>query len=491
MKGKLLQQQNLTQQQRLTPMQVQFVRMLEMTGPELEQTVKRSLEEMPALERADDVTPETPTTTDESAYDGDSAFNETAEQLQMADYSNDEEIPSYRLNVSNASPDEPSFTPQTADTGETLFDILESQLSELDLPEPDRALADYIIGNFDDNGYLTRPIQSIADDVAFNLGIDVSAEHLQNILDAIRTLDPAGVGATDLRDCLLLQADRRPASQSVEDARTILRRHFELFAHRHFERLAETTGFDRQRLEQAVKVITRLDPKPGNVASDSDFENRSRQIVPELELTTDGGNMTLTLLDNIPELTIAGTFASDPEPGKGKSARALADAVLFVRNRREEASLFIKTLKLRQQTLFNVASAIVGFQRQFFLTGDKTTLRPMGLKDIATATGYDLSVISRATATKYILTPTGVYPLKFFFNEKTASGSGADDATFHTVAEAIRHLIDTEDKSAPLSDEALTQALAKDGFDIARRTVAKYRERLGFPVARLRRQLTD
>lgn len=483
MKGTLAQHQTLSQLQRLTPMQVQFVRMLEMTGPELEHEVERQLEEMPALERAD-ATATTGETSDEDT------FQESAEDLQMADYAREEEIPSYRLNT-QAAPADNDFIPQTSDSGETLMELLERQLPELNLNDHDRTLAQYIIGNIDGNGYLRRPAEAIAYDIAVSTGEDISQDHIELLLNKIRTLDPAGVAATDLRQCLLLQLERMEPTKPIADATTIIRDYFDLFAKRHFDRIAAAANMTEHQIQEAVRVITRLNPKPGNVADESDFEHRSRQIVPEIELNIIDDKLTLSLLDNIPELTIAETFTKDPDTKGVTSQRARNEAATFIRSRREEAATFIKVLKLRQQILFNVAKAIVDFQRDFFLTGDKTALKPMGLKDIAAATGYDLSAVSRATATKYILCPTGIYPLKFFFNEKSASADGTDNATYHTISEAIRRLVEAEDKSAPLSDDSLTSLLSAQGFNIARRTVSKYRERLGYPIARLRRGISD
>lgn len=476
MQTALSQQQNLTQQQRLTPMQVQYVQMLEMTGPELERRIDEALDEMPALERAD-------------AGHDDQTFGETAEELQRADYGSDEDVPDYRLSARNASPDDAAPSYQIAQDSDTLPEMLRRQLSEHDLTPLEKLVAEYIIGNLDSNGYLHRSPQSISDDVAMAYGVEVTATDVKRVIDLIRTLEPAGVGATDLRDCLLLQVDRLPRSVDTIMAHTILADHFDAFAKKHYDTLSNAMGIDRGSLRDAVDLIVRLNPKPGNVAADSAMESRAKQIVPEFEVTVEGEEITLTLLSNSPDLCISETFAADPAVTPGN--RRESEAATFVRTRRDEAATFIKTLQMRQQTLYDVMKAIVDIQRDFFLTGDESLLRPMILRDISERTGYGLSVISRATASKYVLCPTGVYPLKFFFNENPVTDRNDTDnpTTLHRVNDAIRRLIAAEDKRNPLSDESLTELLAAEGLTLARRTVAKYRERLGYPVGRLRKTL--
>lgn len=486
MKPTLQQQQDLKQLQRLTPMQVQFVRMLEMTGPEIEGEVSRALEEMPALERADDDISSSPAETD---YADNDTFDETPEQVQLADYRNDDEIPSYMLAAHNRSVNDEYHSPVAVNDEMTLGEYLTQQLSELTLMPRQLDIAGYIIGNLDNNGYLKRSPEAIADDITITESVETEPSQVREVLDIIRSLDPPGVGAVDLRDCLLLQLRRKPASVEVVTAREIVTHYFDLFTKKHYDKLAEQLGIDNERLADAVEVISRLNPKPGNQLNDSAIESTGRQIVPEFQIDIDSGNrLNVTLLNNIPELTLSQSFSLDASMPSGLTQRQRNEAVTFIRSRRDEAQAFIKTLQMRQSTLLNVMTAIADLQRDFFLTGDETRLRPMILKDVAAKTGYDLSVISRATASKYVMAPSGIYPLKFFFNERPTSD---DDITSHQITDAIRNIIAEEDKNSPHPDETIAAMLAKKGFNIARRTVAKYREKLGLPVARLRRELTD
>lgn len=477
MKPTLQQQQELKQLQRLTPMQVQFVRMLEMTGPELEGEVNRALDEMPALEIAENqgVTP-----------DNDD-FNETAEQVQLADYGNDDDIPSYMLDARNRSVNDTYYAPVAVNDELTLAEDLSRQLSELPLSPRQLTIANYIIGNLDSNGYLKRTPEAIADDITFTESVETEAAEVSEVIDIIRTLDPAGVGAVDLRDCLLLQLNRRQPTVEVITAREIITHYFDLFSKKHFDRLADLLGIDTERLTAAVDIISRLNPKPGNQLNDSAIEHSGRQIVPELQVEIDSdNNLTVSLLNNIPDLALSRSFSLDTPMSATLTPRQRTDAATFIRTRRDEAQAFIKTLQMRQSTLLNVMTAIASLQRDFFLTGDETRLHPMILKDVAAVTGYDLSVISRATASKYVLAPSGIYPLKFFFNERPKAD---DDVTSHQIIDAIKTIISQEDKRSPLPDETIAAMLSEKGFNIARRTVAKYRERLGLPVARLRKTI--
>lgn len=463
--------------QRLMPMQVQFVRMLEMTGPEIEAEVQRALEEMPALEVADNP----------SSERDDAAFNETAEQVQLADYRNEDEVPSYMLEARNRSVNDTYYTPTAVNDELTLSEELTRQLSELTLSPRQLNIANYVIGNLDSNGYLKRSPQSIADDITVNESVETDASEVAEVVDVIRHLDPPGVAAVDLRDCLLLQLQRKQPTVEVITAREIVTHYFDLFSKRHFEKLAEQLGIANDRLMAAIDVISRLNPKPGNQLNDSAIERTGRQIVPELQVDFDAdNNLTVSLLNNVPELALSKSFSADAPVNASLTSRRNNDAAAFIRTRRDEAQTFIKTLQLRQSTLLNVMTAIASLQRDFFLTGDETRLRPMILKDVAALTGYDLSVISRATASKYVLAPSGIYPLKFFFNERPKAD---DDITSHQIMDAIKKLIEGEDKRSPLPDETITKELAQNGYNIARRTVAKYRERLGIPVARLRKTL--
>lgn len=472
----LSQEQKL--QQRLTPMQVQFVRMLEMTSPELEEEVRRTVDENPALEVADN--------DNNVSIDSDGeTFNESAEDMQLADYRSEDDIPTYRLDAHNRSADDVYYEPLAVSSDDTIIESLSSQLAEMELTDKQQMIAQYIIGNLDDNGYLTRSLLQMCEDLTFQGGIDVSMPQVKEVFEVVRTLDPAGIGAIDLRDCLLLQLRRRESSPQIILATEIIADYFDLFSKMHYDRLCSILNISRSQLKDAMAEIRTLNPKPGGVITGSIADERSRHIIPEFSVDVDGENITLTLLNNIPELQIEQTFVED-NIDMSTVSRQEREAQAFIKQKRDEAKGFMQVLKKRQETLYRVMSAIVKIQRDFFLTEDESLIRPMILKDIEALTGYDLSVISRATASKYVATQRGVYPLKLFFNERPKDD---DDTSLHEIQAVLKEIIDNENKHKPLSDEAITAELVGRGYDIARRTVAKYRERLGLPVARLRKTL--
>ena len=466
----------LRQQQTLAPMQLQLVRMLEMNGAEVEDEVMRMLDDNPALEIAEPAADE--------ASDEQKEFGETADQLQLADYGSEDEIPSYRLGLNNHSADDRHYEPVATTSGQSLYDYLLSQLAEdSSLTDRQMEIARFIIGNIDSNGYLEQTPGAMVDDLAISEGLDVSQQEMKEVLDKVRSLDPAGVGAIDLRDSLLLQLRRLPSTPVAETATEIVRDYFDLFSLMHFDRIASLMGVDRDRLKEGVDLIRTLNPKPGALISGDD-DDRTRHISPDFYVEPEGDRLVLTMPGRIPHLQIEQSFASDAPVSRRQPGGE--DANLFIRQKRDEARMFMKVLEMRRETLFRVMSAIMQWQRDFFMTGDRTRLRPMVLKDIAAVTGDDLSVISRVTTGKYVATPQGVFSLKSLFNEHRPGG---DDSTAETVIQRLREIIESEDKSHPLSDEAITRQLTEEGIVIARRTVAKYRERLGIPVGRLRRKV--
>ena len=469
-------------QQRLTPLQVQFVKMLEMTGPEVEDEVQRVLDENPALERCDNDERDNNLTEDSTEV-----FNESAEEIQLADYRDEDEIPSYRLEARNYSADDKYYEPVAVDSSDTLIESLNAQLMEYDLDDTELAIAQYIIGNLDDNGYMTRDLTAICDDLAFNAGIDVPLSLIKNMFEIVRGLEPAGVAAIDLRDCLLLQLKRKERNNLNDIATDIITNYFDLFSKRHYDRLCNSLNISSEKLREVVSVITSLNPKPGSILTGG-VSDSTRHIIPDfsIEVDDDNGNITLTLLNRIPELQIEETFSEKACEIPQNATRSQREAAAFIKQKRDEASGFIKILKMRQETLYRVMKAIVKIQHEFFLSDDESKIKPMILKDISAITGQDLSVISRATTGKYVMTQRGIYPLKLFFNERPTDD---DDTSSHEILAALKDIIANENKRRPLSDEAITNALGEQGYNIARRTVTKYRERLGLPVARLRKEL--
>lgn len=467
MKEQLSLDTSFRQQQRLTPLQVQFVRMLEMNTPEIEETVRRALDEMPALEVKEGSEDEEPVLTTSIEHSS-------------------EDLPGYRYRIYNHSADDSTFDPVSiaGDHPETLMEVLASQVGVSDLDSTGRHIAAQIIGNIDDNGYITRDLESIALDVADAYGCDVTADDVDAVWQKIRHMDPPGVGAVDLRDCLLLQLRVLRPSQAVDDATEMVSHYFDIFSKKQYERLRSAMGIDETRLRDAIDVIRHLNPKPGAAyASGAPSDDTPRHVVPDFAVEVDGDRLVLSSLNHLPELQIEKTFDADT-PISSRSVRD--DVNLFIRSKRNEAQEFIRILSMRQETLYRVMQAIVKIQREFFLTGDETLIKPMILKDISNLTGYGLSVISRATSGKYVATTHGIYPLKMLFNERPKDDSNISS---HRIQSAIKQLIEKEDKRSPLSDDAITSRLVEQGFNIARRTVAKYRERLGFPVARLRKEI--
>ena len=478
MNDRLQLSSELRQQQTLTPMQVQFVRLLEMNAAAIEDEVQRRLDENPALEVAEPA---------ESGH-ADDSFNETAEDLQRADYRDEDDMlplpASSRHGVSEDAESVSSILENSAADEETLADMLLRQLSESDVADADtRAYAEFIIGNLDSGGRLTRTLTDIADDISVETGTEVSRADLLPAFELVRSFDPAGVCAIDLRDCLLLQLRRMDGGNpDVALARLIVDRYFDLLAGRRYDRLAQRVKATATTLDRALAIIRSLDPYPGSSAAS--VSDRAQHITPDLVVEPDyddptGHRFLVSLSQRVPELTVA-QWVNTGE-GNDRRTPALDQADAFMRSRGREARDFIELLKRRNDTLLAVMRTIVDMQSEFFRTEDPATIKPMILREVAERIGRDISVVSRATAGKYVSMPGGVYPLKMFFNEAPTDQA---DISARSIQEAIRRLIEGEDKRAPLSDDAITARLAAQGLDIARRTVAKYREQMGFTNSR-------
>ncbi len=475
-KESLRQVQQQALQQRLNIQNVALGRLLEMNMVQFEDEVRRELDDNPALELKNG---ETDKETDD--------FNETPEQLQLADYADADDIPYYKLEALNHEAGGTAFDPASVmpDDSDSVLDILLRRLSnETELQPDELNVARYIIGNLDSNGYLTRSLEDIADDMAINEGIEVSRNKLIKAFEAVRALEPAGIGAIDLRDCLLLQLERLEPTPEVLTSILIIKDNFELFAKKHYDRLGNAVGASASDLERALRLIQSLNPKPA--ASLAGTPDSSPHIIPDFILDYDATTelFTVSLSGRQPDLGIEESFSATHQAG----GRGNSEADAFIKKKRDEATSFIKLAEMRGATLLAIAKTIVSKQSAFFASGDPAEIRPMILKDISAVTGLDISIISRAVAGKYILAPHGVYPLKYLFNERSSASS---DTSSLEILEAIKKLINNEDKSSPLTDQELTEKLQASGYDIARRTVAKYRERLGYPVGRLRKQFSQ
>ncbi len=461
-------------QQRLSPQQIQGIKLLELATLQLEQRVKQEMEENPVLEE------------EEREPDSDEGAG-----LTLEDYiRNEESASSYKLKVNNASKDDERRSP-TLSQGMSLQEFLFEQLAYHNLSEREMAIARFVIGTLDDDGYLRRPTASIADDLAFTQGIEASDAEIDRVVGIIQTLDPAGIGARNLGECLIIQLRAlREQTPAVRLAITILADHYEAFVKKHYERMMRRLGVTEEEFRAALDEIVRLNPKPTNGYSD-ESSAAAPNIVPDFLLEYANGNFDLQLASRgVPDLRINNNYLRMAERAMNSAEQSEADkeALQFIRQKIESAKWFISAIKQRQETLMKTMRAILQFQYDYFVEGDEAKLRPMILKDIADATGFDISTISRVVNSKYIQTHFGVFQLKYFFSEGLLTESGEEVSTREIkriLADAIEH----EDKRDPLTDEALMDTLTAKGYRIARRTVAKYREMLGIPTSRLRKEL--
>lgn len=466
--------------QRLSPRQVQFVRLLEMNGPEIEDEVRRQLDDNPALEVVESA--------DMQTENSDETYEVSNEPYDDSINTDPDDDPADYMKAGHASTST-DFAPQIADDSEDLYNYLTLQLGQIELPRLTHYIAQYIIGNIDENGYLTRSLSEMSDDISISTGVDITYQQITEAYNVVKSLDPPGVGAVDLRDCLLTQLRRlKPQTEDIKIAIDIIEHNFDLLSKKHYDRLRAQLDVSSTEMRRAINLIKSLNPKPGSGIAPSQTMLRQSHITPDVMLDfRDDNKATVSLTTTLPQLQVERSFVTDPEEApnlSGAAAQAAKQAQAFVKLKREEAESFIGALKQRSSTLLTVTEAIARLQSEFFLTGDTSKLRPMILKDIANITGLDLSVISRAVSGKYVATDIGVFPLKMFFNEPSNDDT---EISTHKILHDLKNIIDREDKRHPLSDEALKEELDKIGYKLARRTVTKYREKLGLPIGRLRK----
>jgi len=476
--------------QKLSPQQIQMIKLLEVPTIQIEQRIKKELEENPALEEGpeDENIPEGETEDDEP---GD-AENTDDEEFTLDDYINDEdEIPEYKLQANNFSKDDDKNSEIPFSAGSSFHEHLESQLALRDLNEKQKLLGEYIIGNIDEDGYLRRELVNIVDDLAFLQNVTTNEEELAEVLKIIQDLEPAGVGARTLKECLLLQLERKETSlPEVKLSQSIIENYFDEFSKRHYNKIVELMAISEDDLKAAIEEILKLNPKPGGEFSDS-FERIAQPIIPDfiLEHNEEGFDLHLNSR-NLPELRLSPAYSEMlQEYSRDKSnKKEMKEAVLFVKQKIDSARWFIDAIRQRHNTLLLTMNAILGYQKEYFADGDETKLKPMILKDVAEMTGLDISTVSRVANSKYIQTHFGIFPLKFFFSEGLQTDSGEEVST-REIKKILSDCVDNEEKRKPLTDDRLTKILQKKGYQIARRTVAKYREQLNIPVARLRKGL--
>lgn len=473
--------------QKLSPLQIQVIKLLEIPTTQLEQRIKEEMEVNPVLEYEGD-SPEPDAYGDEP----EPRENEREkDELSIDDYIHDEAIPAYKLQSRNYSRDD-KHEDIPFSTGTTFHEHLINQLGLRILDDRQAAIAEYIIGNIDEDGYLRREIEEIVDDLAFTQNLEVDEREALDILEIVHDFDPPGIGARDLQECLLLQIQRKDRSQpAIENAFQILKYHFEEFTRKHFDKIAKRLHIEDEELKEAMDEILRLNPKPGSSYSNP-LSKTVQHIIPDFILEVEDGQFQLMLNNrNLPELRISQTYNDmlvEYQANKKNQTREQKEAVMFVKQKLDSAKWFIDAIKQRQNTLLTVMNAILEYQQDYFVEGDETRMRPMILKDIADKTGLDISTISRVSNSKYIQTHFGIFPLKYFFSEGMQTDSGEEVST-REIKKILEECIGNEDKRKPLTDDRLAQILKEKSYNIARRTVAKYREQLNIPVARLRKEL--
>ena len=478
----LKQQLQLKLQQRLSPAQIQVIKMLEIPTLELEERIRQEIEENPALEEGVEKSEDSD---EQEDFNDDFDSNDTPD---FEEYMADDDIPDYKLIANNSSRDDKhEDIPFSA--GLTFHEFLSDQVGLLQLTDRERSLMDYIIGNIDEEGYLRRSPESMVDDIVFQAGVETTDEEMKRLVREVQQFDPAGVGAINLQECLILQLERREQTPDVINARKIITNFFEEFSKKLYDRIIRAMAITEVELKEALNQIVKLNPKPGNAWSGNVLEKTFSTIVPDFIIENDEGTLTVQLNNsNVPELRVSSTYNEmfrDFTSNKENQSREMKDAVMFAKQKIDAARWFIDAIKQRQQTLIATMTAIVNYQREFFIEGDETYLKPMVLKDIADITGYDISTISRVSSSKYAQTEFGIFPVKFFFSETMLNDSGEEIST-REIKKIMQECIDEEDKRAPINDDKLAEMLKEKGYNIARRTVAKYREQLNIPVARLR-----
>ena len=470
------QKQVLSLQQKLSPQQIQMIKLLELPAVQLEQRIKQEIEDNIVLEEEE-----------RSAEDEE----QPPQQISFDEYLREDDTPSYKSRINNFSKDDKQ-RPVYLTEGRSLQEYLVEQLGYRNLPERDMRLAVYLIGSIDEDGYLRRDLESVADDIAFTMGLETTAGELERLLGIIHELEPAGIGARDLRECLLLQMAQMPVNTRPRRlARKILTSYFDEFVKKHYEKLMARLQISEDDFRDAIAEIRHLSPKPGNLYAEGGTDT-TPYIIPDFILDYQDGRFNLSLNSyNVPEVRVNRRYMEMIREMVGSDGRVREkdkEAIQFVKNKIDSAKWFISAIKQRHDTLMRTLQTILDYQQEYFKDGDKSKLRPMILKDIADRTGLDVSTISRVVNSKYVQTQFGIILLKSLFSEAMQTDSG-EEVSSYEIKNILQQCIDEEDKRRPLTDETLMDILNSKGYRIARRTVAKYREMLGIPVARLRKQI--
>ena len=470
----LKQELGLKQVQKLSPLQIQTIKLIELPIQDLEQRIRKELEENPVL---DDETPES------KDEDGE----EQPREVSLSDIKEDDSIPDYKLRVNNYGKDErPEYN--TFSVKESFTQSLMEQLGFRNLSEHQHDIAAFIIGSLDEDGYLRRDIDSLVDDLAFRMNIETTPEEVEKMLHIIQEFDPPGIGARDLRECLLIQLKGLKQTPDVINAQRILTDWFQEFSNKHFQKIMTRLNLSQDEMKAAMARIVKLNPSPGGQIDDS-YNDQAQQIVPDFILSLENGELKLTMPRfSIPEIRINKKYADLLMDAANSSERQKKEAATFVKQKMDSAKWFVEALKQRHNTLLSTMQAIIDYQHDYFMDGDESHLKPMVLKDIASKTGFDISTISRVVNSKYIETHFGIFPLKYFFSEGLENQQGEEVST-RELKKVLQDFLDKEHKHKPLTDDELVTLMNEKGYKVARRTIAKYRDQLNIPKARLRKEL--
>ena len=469
--------------QKLSPQQIQLMKLIQLPTVAFEQRVLDEIDENPALDQ--DINEEKDDNIDQSEDENQII---EAEDINIDEYLSDDEVPSYKLNTNNYSKDdEDSSVPYAS--GKSLGEYLIEQISTFNINDNEFLIAKYLIGNIDDDGYIRRDLLSIADDLAFTVGIYTDEKELTTILHIIQNLDPVGIASRNLQECLSLQLGAKKNTFEIKLAKTIVDDYFDEFTKKHFDKIVEQLEIDSDAVKSAYGEISKLNPKPGSAYSTND--RTTEHIIPDFTIKIDNGYIELMLNNrNLPELNVSNSYIDlfkTYKENEGKN-KEIKKAVSFVKHKLDSAKWFIEAIKQRHETLTNTMNTIIDIQHDFFLSGDERDLKPMILKDVADRVKLDISTISRVVNSKYVNTPYGTFLLKEFFTEKMKNDEGVDIST-KEIKVSLSEIIEGEDKTKPLTDTIIVGKLKEKGYNVARRTVAKYREQLNFPIARMRKEI--
>jgi len=475
----LNQHLHLKLSQKLSPQQVQLMKLIQLPLQELEQRLAREIEENPSLELGKE--------NEEDSFENSEDYD-TDNDINVEDYLSDDDVPDYKLKSNNHSQDDDEKSIPFA-SGISFNQFLKTQLNTISFNEIETKIAEFLVGSLDQSGYLRRELLDIVDDLAFTMSINTDVNVVKTILKTIHLLDPPGVGAQNLQECLILQLKRKLSTKSISNAINILENNFDLFIKKHYEKIITKLNIKESELKESIKEIEKLNPKPGSAFSEPSKINSS--IIPDFTIEIIDDQLVLNLNSrNAPDLYISNDYKnmlSGYQETK-KVSKSQKDAVLFIKQKLDAAKWFIEAINQRNQTLLMTMNAIIDFQKKYFLSGDESHLKPMILKNIAEKINMDISTISRVANSKYVDTPYGIKLIKSFFSEGITNDEGKEVSTIE-IKNELKNIIDKENKSKPFTDDELTKKINKKGYPIARRTVAKYREMIGAPVARLRKKL--